>query len=325
MGRALVALLISAVLLAGCGGDGDGGDGQGLRPSTEEPVRVRVGETAGVPAAFMEFGVRQGFFEKAGLDVEVVPVQGAAPIVTGVVSGDYDLGGSDVQTFAQGVSRGLPLLMMAPGTSVAEDPKSDFSSIMVADGSPIREPEDLRGKTIAVNTLANITQVTTAGALAELGLDPEAVRYTEVPFPDMVAAVKGGKVDAAFVIEPFRTIGLSSGLRGLFPPFSTFQPGLQIGSIVTTREYAEQNPRVIRAFQEAHERTARFIAEDPERFRRALPDVAEIEPKLAERVNLPVWKGRVDPASVERVAEAMERYGFVEERPNVSEHIADGA
>ncbi len=252
-------------------------------------------------------------------------MQGAAPIVTAVVSGDYALGGSDTQTFAQAIARGLPLVMIAPGTSVAEDPDSDFSALMVAGGSPVRRPEDLRGKTIAVNTLGNITQVATAGALDRLGVDPESVRYTEVPFPEMAAAVERGEVDAAFLIEPFRTIAKSAGLRSVFPPFSSFQPGLQVGSIVTTRRYAEQNPGVVAAFQRAHARTARYIADNPQELRRALPEITELKPGLARAVNLPVWKERVDPESVERVAEAMVRYGFVEEQPRVREAIAEGA
>lgn len=318
------AVAALALGLSACGGDDDG-SGQAETLGPDDRVAVRVGETAGIPTAFLQFGVEKRFFSEAGLDVEVVPVQGAAPIVTGVVSGDFTLGGSDVQTFAQAIAQGLPLIMIAPGTSVDEDRESDFSSIMVAEDSPIREPEDLEGRTIAVNTLGNITQVTTAGALAELGVDPQAVRYTEVPFPDMVAAVEGGDVDAAFIIEPFRTVGLSSGLRGVFPPFSTFQPGLQIGSIIATRDYADDNQHVIEAFQQAHARTATYIGENPQEFRRALPDIAQIEPELADAVNLPVWKERVDPASVDRVAEAMERFGFTDDKPNATEAIGEGA
>jgi NitT/TauT family transport system substrate-binding protein len=323
--RLIVVLAAFAALVpaAGCGDEESEPAGQG--PSREQPVRLRVGETAGIPTAFMQFGVDKGFFSDAGLDVEVVPVQGAAPIITAVVSGDYQMGGSDTVTFAQGVARDLPLTMIAPGTSVSDEPRDDFSDVLVAKDSRIRRPEDLDGATMAVNILGNITEVSVKGALERAGVDPDSVRYTEVPFPDMAAAVERGDVDSAMVIEPFRTIGRSAGLRSVLRPFSGFQPGLQIGSIVTTRSYAEANPEVVRAFQEAHARTTRFIAENPDEFRAALPEIAEMEPRLADAVELPVWKERVDPEAVDLVAEAMVRFGLVEEKPDVTGAVAEGA
>lgn len=316
-------LLILAIgTVAACGGDDDGG---GQEPAPEQPVRVRVGETAGVPHAFLQFGVDKGFYREVGLDVEAVGVQGASPIVTAVVSGDYQLGGSDTATFAQGLERGLPLRMIAPGTSVAEEEGRDFSALMVAPDSGIEDPQDLRGRTIAVNILGNISEVSLSGALEELGVDPGAVEYSEVPFPEMGAAVERGRVDGAFVIEPFRTIAASAGLETLFGPFSTYRAGGQIGSIITTDAYAEENPEVIENFQRAHARTARYVADNEDEFREALPRLSELEPPLAERVNLPVWRERVDPASVEHVAETMERLGLVDEAPDVRAAIHEGA
>ncbi len=319
----IVAALVALVAVAGCGGDEPEPAGQG--PSSDQPVRLRIGETAGIPTAFLQFGVDKGFFSDAGLDVQVVPVQGAAPIITAVVSGDYQMGGSDTVTFAQGIARDLPLTMIAPGTSVSEARRDDFSDVLVAKDSPIRGPEGLDGATMAVSILGNITEVSVKGALERAGVNPDSVRYTEVPFPDMAAAVSRGDVDAAMVIEPFRTIGRSAGLRSVMRPFTGFEPGLQIGSIVTTRGYAESNPEVVRALLEAHARTARFIAENPDEFRAALPEIAEMEPKLARAVELPEWKERVDPDAVDQVAEAMVRFGLVDEKPDATGAIAEGA
>jgi NitT/TauT family transport system substrate-binding protein len=325
--RLLIALACAALLvvaIAACGG-GDDEDGGGQQPAADRPVKLRVGETAGVPFAFLKFGVDKGFYEEVGLDVEPVAVQGAAPILTSVVSGDYEMGGSDTGTFTQGLARDLPLTMITPGTSVSEQRDEDFSALMVAPDSGIERPEDLRGKTVAANILGNITEVSLNGALQEFDVDFRAVEYTEVPFPEMVAAVQRGRVDGAFIIEPFRTIGEDAGLKVLFGPFSTFEAGLQIGSIVTTERYAQENPEVISGFQEAHARTARYIAENEAEFRRALPEISEIAPPLARQVNLPVWQEKVDPESVQRVAEAMAEQGILEETPDVRAAVHEGA
>lgn len=327
--RGLVFPLLCALALGGlvaCGGDDGGGGGEGGgRMSAERPVKVRVGETAGVPYAFLKFGVDKGFYRDVGLDVEPVAVQGAAPIVTAVLNGDFQMGGSDTATFTQGVSRNLPLTMVTPGTSVSDRPREDFSALIVSSKSRIRDPRGLRAKTVAVNILGNISEVSLSGALQELGVDPDTLKYVEVPFPEMVPAVEKGRVDAAFAIEPFRTISLAGGGRSLFGPFSTFEPGLQIGSIITTREYAERNPEVVSAFQEAHAETARHVTSNEREFRDALPEIAELEPRLAQRVNLPVWQERVDRESVERVADAMVELGLIEDKPDVGGAIHEGA
>lgn len=322
--RVLAALVLSAAAAAGlaCGGD-DGGESGA--PSAQRNVRLRVGETAGIPYAFLKFGVDKGFYRRAGLDVAPVAVQGAAPIVTALVSGDYQLGGSDTGTFTQALARGVPLTMVAPGTSVSPRGAEDFSAVVVSRDSKIEEPGDLRGRNVAVNILNNIGEVALGGALQRLGVSPEGIRYSEVPFPEMVAAVQRRRVDAALVIEPFRTIGASAGLRTVLRPFSGFRPGLQIGSIVATEQYARENAEVVGRFQRAHAQAARYVASHEAEFRRALPRIAQLEEPLAERVNLPVWRERVDPVAVDRVADAMARFGMVDEKPDVRAAIAPGA
>jgi NitT/TauT family transport system substrate-binding protein len=322
--RSRAALLaVAALVVAGCGGGGAGSEKEKLSP--DNPVEVRVGETAGIPYAFLRFGVDKGFYRRLGLAVEAIPVQGAAPIVSSVISGDYAMGGSDTATFSQAISRKVPLTMIAPGTSVAEQPGGDFSALQVSPRSGIRSPADLRGKTVAVNVLGNITEVSMGGALERLGVDRKAVEYTEVAFPEMVPAVQKGQVDAAFTIEPFRAIGAAAGLRTLFGPFTTFERGLQIGSIVTSEPYAKRNPEVVSAFQKAHARAARYVTEHEDEFRRALPEIAMVKPALAAKVNLPVWRERIDLESVEQVADAMAKYGLVGERPDIRAAIHDGA
>jgi NitT/TauT family transport system substrate-binding protein len=59
---ALAALAFVVLAVAGCGDDDGGREGGGQ-------ARVRVQDTAGVPSAFVEYGVQRGFFEDRQLDV----------------------------------------------------------------------------------------------------------------------------------------------------------------------------------------------------------------------------------------------------------------
>src|SRR5919108_5263561 len=85
----LVSVLLSVLVVAGCGGGGGGG-----QPG--KSARVRVQDTAGVPSAFLEYGVKKGFFRKQKLDVQVKPSQGGATVIPSVLSGSVDIGGSNL-------------------------------------------------------------------------------------------------------------------------------------------------------------------------------------------------------------------------------------
>jgi NitT/TauT family transport system substrate-binding protein len=298
-----MTLLAAALLGAGCGGDDDGGSAAG------EQASVRVQDTAGVPSAFLEYGVQEGFFKDRKLDVEVTPAQGGATAVPAVVSGDMDIAGSNLVSVLLAQGKDIPLEIIAPGTFVRNDPKQDFSAIIVAGDSDIRSPQDLEGKTLAVNTLKNVAELTAKASLAKKGVDVERIELAEVDFPDMNGALSAGRVDAAFQIEPFVSLALSEGHRIVDRPYVGTKPGLQIGCYFTSTQYMEQNEDVVERFQEGVADTAEAISEDPAAFRDFLPEASEIPPPAAQKAILPTWKAESDQASLDLTSELMERYG----------------
>jgi NitT/TauT family transport system substrate-binding protein len=312
--RRLALILALAAFVAGCGDDDSGGGGEG-------PAKVLVSDTAGVPSAFLEYGVKEGFFEKRDLDVEVQPSQGGATVVPAVVSGDVDIGGSNLVSVLLAQGKDIPVKIIAPGTFV--DGNKDFSAIVVAKDSPIREPADLEGRTLAVNTLKNVAEVTARAALEKEGVDSSKVELTEVDFPDMTAAVEQGRVDAAFAIEPFVTQATAAGNRIVLRPYVGTKPGLQIGCYFTSEQYLAENEDVVQRFREGVGETARAIASDPSGFREFLPEASEIPPPAAQEAVLPAWKASSDQASLDLTAELMERYEVTPETPDTSEAIAE--
>jgi NitT/TauT family transport system substrate-binding protein len=314
MRRVALALLLGAALALGaCGDDDDDGGGEG-------PTAVTVSDTAGVPSAFLEYGVREGIFRKRGLDLTVQPSQGGATVVPAVVSGDVDIGGSNLVSVLLAQGKDIPVKIVAPGTFVA---KQDFSAIVVAKDSEIRAPADLEGKTLAVNTLENVAEVTARASLEKQGVDTSKIELTEVDFPDMTAAVEQGRVDAAFAIEPFVTQATAGGNRVIARPYVGTRPGLQIGCYFASEQYLAENEEVVKSFREGVGETAEAIAANPDAFRKFLPEASEIPPPAAEQAVLPEWKGSSDPDSLELTAELMERYGVTPDKPDTSEALAE--
>jgi NitT/TauT family transport system substrate-binding protein len=314
---ALAAILLTLLAAAACGDD-DGGGGEGGGPE-----RVSVQDTAGVPSAFLEYGVREGFFEERELDVQVTPSQGGATVVPAVVSGDSDIAGSNLVSVLLAQGKDIPVKIIAPGTYVRGNRSQDFSAILAAGDGDIRSPKDLEGKTLAVNTLKNVAELAAKASLEKQGVDVSEIELAEVDFPDMNGALAEGRVDAAFQIEPFVSLGLAEGHRVIDRPYVGTKPGLQIGCYFTSEQYLSENEDVVERFRQGVADTAAAIAEDPSAFREFLPEASEIPPPAAQKAILPAWKADNDQASLELTAELMERYGVVDEKPDTSDAVAE--
>jgi NitT/TauT family transport system substrate-binding protein len=316
--RILLAALLAVVLCLAACGDDDGGGGEGGGRD-----QVSVQDTAGVPSAFLDYGIQQGFFDERGLDVQLTPSQGGATVVPAVVSGDTDIAGSNLVSVLLAQGKDIPVKIIAPGTFVRERRSQDFSAILVAEDSDIRSPKDLEGTTMAVNTLKNVAELAGKASLAGQGVDVSKIELTEVDFPDMNAALSEGRVDAAFQIEPFVSLGVAEGLRIVDRPYVGTKPGLQIGCYFTSDRYLSENEDVVERFREGVADTAAAIAKDPAAFRDFLPEASEIPPPAAQKAILPDWKAENDQASLDLTAGLMARYGVVEEKPDTSDAVAE--
>lgn len=316
----------AAVLLTACSGAGGAGStggatdapGQSTAPGPTKPITVHVAETAGVPSAFLNYGVDQGFFEKEGLDIVVDTGAGGAAAIPGIIGGTTDLADSNVVSVILAKSKGLPLKIVAPGTFGADIQDHAWSAVLVSKDSPIKSAADLAGKTIAVNTLQNIGDVTIKSALEQQGINIEGIKFVEVGFPNMLAALSNGNVDAVWEIEPFMTSGLSAGDRAVLYPYVQAHPGLMIGSFVATESYIAEHPDVVKAFQRGFEATVNSVMNDPDGFREALPELAKIPEAAAQKMQLPTWKTQVDVSALEFVEEHMQKYGISTNKVDVS-------
>ncbi|WP_116451423.1 ABC transporter substrate-binding protein [Blastococcus litoris] len=320
--RTGAALAAVALLVSGCGGSDSDSDGGGSGGGGDGgPITLRVADTNGAPLYFLKYGIEQGFFEDAGVELEATASSGGATVIPQLVSGDLDIAGSNVVSVLIARSQGLPLKMVAAGTSTSEDPEQDFSALMVPAGSPITDIGQLEGQKVAVNTLRNINDIVLGHMLEDAGLSFDSVELVEIPFPDMAAAIESGDVAAGVLIEPFITVAEQQGLTIIGRPYSDLKPGLQIGTYVMTEQFVNENPDAVSAFQEGVQATADAIADDPDAFRAALPQLGDISPELADQVRINLWKGETDQESLELIQGLMTTYGLIDEEVDLDELV----
>jgi NitT/TauT family transport system substrate-binding protein len=164
-------------------------------------IAVKVGTLPTDGCSVIFYAKELGFFQKNGLDVDIQTMASGPAIAAAVAGGALDVGVANVATVAQARLHGLPLRYIAP-SSMAE-PSTMTDIVLVATDSTIRTGADLNNKTIAINGLKDLQQITASAWVDKHGGDSKTLHFIELPIPQMAAAVEAHRADAALDVEPF--------------------------------------------------------------------------------------------------------------------------
>ena len=308
-------MLLAAALLAACGGDagseGDGGTDDASPAG--ETTQVTVGVIPILDVAPIYLGIEQGYFADRGLELTLENAQGGAAIVPAVVSGQFEFGFSNNTSLLLAQSQGLPLKIVAPGSSSTSEPGEDFAGVVVAADSPIETAADLAGASVAINTLNNISDTVVREAVRLDGGDPAAVEFVELPFPEMPAAVAEGRVDAAFVVEPFLAISEGQGARDVASAYALATEDLSVATYFTSAELIESDPELVSAFAEAMVEAQQYASDNPDEVRRIITTYTQIDEGLIDSLTLPAFPSEINADSIGVLADLALEDGLLDE------------
>jgi NitT/TauT family transport system substrate-binding protein len=319
LGLRVAALLLALACAAGMAacGDDDGGGGEG------EPATLNVGVIPIADVAPLYLGMKKGFFEQEQLTIKPQLAEGGAAITPAVVSGDFQIGFSNTISLLIAASQDLPVEIISQGVLGGKTEEEAWADLLVLKDGPIEEPQDLEGKTIAVNTLKNICEVTIKASLEKEGVAVDKLKFAEVPFPDMNAALEAERVDGACVVEPFVSQGTAGKARGIDPFYVRTAPDLTVATYFTSTQYAQENADVVDRFVRAMNKSLTYAQSHPDEVRDVLLDYTEIPPEAAEQIKLPIWRPDLNEPTIELLSELSLKYGLIEEQPDLGELIRE--
>lgn len=306
---AAIGLLVSA----GCGASA------GSNTSVGGLDSVTVGLIPIVDVAPVYLGIQQGYFKDEKIDLKPALAQGGAALLPAVMSDGYQFGFSNVVSLLQAKSRGLPVELVAPGVSSTGNPSNDYGAVLVRPDSGISSMADLLGKTVATNSTLNINGMLIRDAVDKAGADSSAIHFTEMPYLDMISALKKGQVDAIFEPEPFFTMAKDQGLKPLYSLYASAAPNLQVSSYFTTSSYMKSHGDLVERFRRALEKSFNYATAHPDAARKIVGTYADIDPAVLAKLTLPAWPSQNNVKALEFLADISNKYGVTKGHVDVEE------
>jgi NitT/TauT family transport system substrate-binding protein len=277
---------------------------------------IVVGQLSIADTVAVEIARKEGYFRQQGLDVTTVPIVQSTQAIPLLLHGTIDItAGNYVNIISADVSGVAQIKVVAPGSACGDN----TLNVLALPGSKISGAAGLAGKSVAVNIDPDIQTLTINAVLTADGVNPGQVKYVEVPFPDMGAALKAGRVDAISETEPFITGDEETdGAVSVLPECQGPTAGLPIGGFYSTAQWLSRNQQAALAFQRAVEKAQAVAATNPKLVAQLLPTYTSITPGAAARIALPGYPTALDLAQIQRVATLMFSGGMLKKPFNVA-------
>jgi NitT/TauT family transport system substrate-binding protein len=312
--------MVTAGALMGTSGCGllGGSQSQGGGNAQVEKANLRVGALPTSELAPLHLAVRNGYFQREGLTVEIINAADGATALNNTIGGDYDITFSSYVPIFAAQAKGIAQLKIVADCASSVP---NTCMIMAAPTSRVHAPQDLAGKTIAVSGLGTISELMVKAALRAHGMDANNFKPLPIGFPNMPNALRTNQVDAAFVVEPFLTLAARDA--GAVPVVDTATGPLEdlpLGGYASSAKFADENPRTVAAFQRAMD-TAVAEAQDRAKIEPLLPQFAKIDAQTASIITLQKMNSHADATRLQRIPRLMLEFGYIQKDIDVASMI----
>lgn len=271
-------------------------------------VTMRIATIPIEAAAEAYYATDMGFFSTAGLVVDLQVMSNSAAIAAALVSNTVDIGFGNPDVLAGLRSKGIIMLALA-GASEYVSPMHIVGLLLPAN-SPVNQAKDLNGKIVAVGALHSIAVNDTRAWSDQHGGDSSTIKFVEVPIPAMPAALDAGRIDAAFVSEPFLSIAAKTH-RVLAYGYDAVSKHFINGAWFCTPQWAKDNPDLAKRFATVMRSTAAWANANPDKSGAILAKYAKIDPDIIATMARIRYPEQLTPALLQPLIDVSAKYnGF---------------
>lgn len=305
--RPVAAVAVAAALLAaGCSSGGASGSASPAGPPEKPDITIAAVPT--FDTAGLYIAQKDGLFAKQGLHVKIVPAISSKTVISQQMAGKIDITDGNYVSYILAAAAGDKLHLLAAASVMG--PNNQV--IVVPGGSTIQSVAQLNGKTIGVNVKQNIGTLLVDSVLNNNAMLPDTIKYKAIPFPLMVHALQTHQIDAAWLPEPFVTAAEETvGAQPLADADVGRTQNLPIAGYVVTQKWMRHYPNTAAAFVRAITQAQRIADTSITAVQQASAPYAQISQQTASIIPAPTFPLKVDPVSIQRVADLMLQFGLL--------------
>lgn len=276
-------------------------------PASADPFRLIITDTDVplVPNSVMQLAEQEGYFARAGVDVDFVRVQQTPMALAALRAGEGEMANIALEALLQATAQGagdlravmspnraLPYLIAGRGT----------------EGTPVASVADLTGKRFGIGRVGSVDHLLSMQVLRAEGVDPASLQLVALGQPqDRARALLAGQIDATTLgIGTFMAIDQDPAVSVLVDVDAYWRaaPILSKLNAVRTETLATRAPEV-EAVIEAITLASRDYATHPETWvaamEKARPDVPKADLEALATAFSASWStdGGMTPAELE--------------------------
>lgn len=247
------------LLAAGCGGSDSGS-------AADTKVKYLTSFGTFGREAYVYVAIEKGYFERAGIDVDVKPGSGTVDVLKLIASGRADFGPGDFTSTVITIAK-----EKLPVTAVAAVHQRSLAALVALEGSGIARPKDLEGKKVG-DQPGSTNQVMFPVYAKAAGVDAAKVKFVPAAPPALPQLLVSGKVNAIgqFVVGKPTIEKAARGRKAVVLPYGDYLKDLYGNVLATATKTAKERPDLVKKFRDALLKGLEYAVDHPDEAGRIL-------------------------------------------------------
>jgi len=207
-----------------------------FKPEDMQPVKIGISSCPGTAHVFI--AQQKGFFEKNGVEVELIlkedVTESSRMYRYGQVDGVFTLVPDVVIFNSEGIGTKIVYVVCSSSANDVIVGRREFDSLY-----------DLRGKKVGIEGVNTSSHVFVQKALEQAGVVESDIYFESIYVSDVLSALEQGKIDAGHIWGVFKSQALESGYKILCTAGDV--PGVTTHVLVFDSKTVENRPRDMKA------------------------------------------------------------------------------